>query len=213
MWGSNTWQLQLPAKNEYLTLASPLENDYVSKQVQAKVGTNSTSNVNVEIRKAGTSRSITTLACARGGATDCISTLDTTQLADGRYEMIAKSGTSNAFSEVRSFYVVNQVPTNLSIDFSGADVDLTQPVKGRIEFNLTTKSSSVPFHSVTLLLRQNGQVIAQRTTDMVLPSMKVGFRTNTLPNGDYELLFRGELPAAGQVITTDSKSMTLKFKN
>jgi hypothetical protein len=66
---------------------------------------------------------------------------------------------------------------------------------------------------VTLLLLQNGQIVASRETDVVLPSMTVGFRTNVLPNGSYQLLFRGELSAAGKVITADSKPVTLQFKN
>jgi hypothetical protein len=211
--GSNTWQFQLPAKTEYLTIASPAENEYVSGQVQAKVGTNSTANLNVDIRKAGTRAVITTLSCVQSGTAGCVSALDTTTLADGHYEMVAKTGAANGFSEVRSFYVVNQVPQTLGISFQGHDVDLTQAVSDRIEFDLTTLTSSVPFHSVTLLLLQNGQIVASRETDVVLPSMTVGFRTNVLPNGSYQLLFRGELSAAGKVITADSKPVTLQFKN
>jgi len=211
--GSNTWQFKLPSKAEYLTITSPAESDYLSGQYQTKVGTSSTGNVNVEVRKPGDTRAITSLSCIQSGTAACVSALDTTALEDGRYEMIAKTGASNAFSQVRSFYVVNHAPTNLTINYTGADVDLTQPVTGRIEFNIQTTTSSVPFHSITMLVRQNGKILAQRTTTVILPSMKLGFRTNTLPDGDYELLFRGEMTAAGKTITVDSNVNTLTFHN
>jgi C1A family cysteine protease len=208
---SSTWQFQVPTKNEYLTISGPAENDYVSGNYQIKVGNNTSDNLNVDVRQAGTQKSIAMLTCARTNKSECISVLDTTQLADGRYEAIAKSGSSNSFSQTRSFYVVNHTPENLSL--SVESTDLSKPLAGRPEFDIDAQSGSVPFHHVTFFLRQNGKIVAQRTIDVVLPKMKFGFRTNTVPNGNYELFFRGEIPAAGKIYSAESKIANVSIKN
>jgi hypothetical protein len=210
---SETWQFQVPADSEYMTVTTPAENEYVSGQYQTKVSNNSHANVNIEIRKAGSDRAVTTLACIQSDG-GCVSAVDTSQLPDGRYEMVANTGTTNGFSQVRSFWVVNTAPENLSLHYVGAaGVDLTKPLSDRPTFNLTTTTSGVPFHSIRMMVRQNGKILSERETDVVLPAMVLGFRTNTLPNGVYEFFFRGELTAAGQSIVVDSNIEKLTFQN
>jgi len=211
--GVSTWQFEIPHHNEYLTIASPAENDYISGNYSMHVGDSTQDNLNIEIRQAGTSKALMNLSCAKEGASDCVSVLDTRTLADGHYEAVAKSGSAQSFSLARSFYVVNQEPKNLSIQFTGVDVDLTKPLEGRVEFNVYPHSDSVPFHGVAMVISQNGKVITTRTTEGVVPSMKVGFRTNTLPNGAYDIFFRGDLPANGKVLTVDSPVAHVTFQN
>ncbi len=208
---SSTWQFQVPSEKAYLTIESPSENDYVSGQYQVKAGTNSSDNLQVSVRKVG-SKDVVTLSCTKNGTDSCVSVLDTTALTDGRYEMSTSIGSTSTFTQVRSFYVVNHLPTNMSIKFSGDGVDLTKPLKDRIVFNVSTTSSPVPFHNISFQVRKNGQVVAQRTTDLVLNEMKLGFRTNSLPDGEYDILFHGELPAAGKLYTVDSPVMHVIFK-
>jgi C1A family cysteine protease len=214
--GSETWQFQVPTEKQYLSVQSPSENEYVSGQYAAKVDSNSPDNLQVEVRAAGASAKSAnpvTLACVAGG-TGCVTALDTTTLPDGRYELLAKVAGSKIFSQVRSFYVANSVPKNLTITFVGdAGVDMTQPLSDRPVFVVTSTASPNPFEHMSFVLRQNGKVIASRASDLVLPTMKIGFRTNTVPNGDYEILFEGVVHGAGKLYTIDSPAVKVTFKN
>ena len=211
--GAETWQFQLPAKSEFLSVITPAENDYVSGTVKAQISLNGTGTTTVQVRKSGTTTALSTLPCAASSTTACVATLDTSTLADGHYEMIAKSTTTNVFSLVRSFYVVNHAPTTLTLSYTGDGIDTTKPLTDWETFNVTATSSSVPFQSVSYLIRQNGVIMMQRETDVVLNKMVIGFHTNMVPNGTYDVFFRGVLPAAGKVITVDSNVQTFQFKN
>jgi C1A family cysteine protease len=210
---SDTWQFQLPAKSEFLSVTSPTENDYVSGTIRTTVALNGTGTTTVDVRKSGSTEALSSLPCTMSGSSGCVATLNTTTLPDGRYEMIARTSETNVFSQVRSFYVVNHVPTNLAISYTGNKISLTKTLTDRVEFAVKTTSSSVPFQSVSIMVRQNGQIVSQRETDTVLSSMVIGFRTNTVPNGSYDVFFRGVLPAAGKLLTVDSNVATLNFKN
>ena len=213
--GADTWQLKVPNKNEYILVKSPVENQYMSGDSSISVGNTSNGNINVEIRKTGIAKVINAFSCVKSDSNECKAKVDTRNLEDGRYELIAKSENSNGFSEVRSFYSVNHAPQNMSIHFMGAQgFDLSKPQKARIQFDITTQTTSVPFANLTMILQDKaGKVVTSRTTDIVLGSMRLGFRTNTVPNGNYNLFFRGTLPIAGQVLTLDSNVIPVRFQN
>jgi C1A family cysteine protease len=211
--GSETWHFNVPTDTQYLTIQSPSENEYVSGQYSAKIESNTPNNLQVEVRATGAKTgSPVTLSCVAGG-NGCVTALDTSTLPDGRYEMIAKAPGSKTFSQVRSFYVANQVPSNLTLSFVGDGVDLTQPLTDRPVFDLTTTSTPNPLESVTFYVRQDGKVLAQRATNLVLNQMKFGFHTNSLPNGDYEIQFVGVVHGAGKLYTVSSPALKVTFKN
>ena len=74
-------------------------------------------------------------------------------------------------------------------------------------------SDPIPMKSVTFIVKKDGQVVAQRRTDIVLESMKLGFRTTNHANGTYEILFRGEMPFQGSVVTVESAPRTVTIRN
>ena len=141
--------------------------------------------------------------------------LNTLSLEDGRYELVAQSASNPAMrSHARGFTVVNHVP-EMSITFRSADgTDLTRPVKGRLEFFVDTMTSSVPMQKVDLVVTKlDGTPVTKRTTDVVLPNMKLGFRFNSIPDGDYLIFYRGYLPAAGAMRTVESTKIQVKNQN
>lgn len=211
--GSNTWQFEVPTQNEYLTISSPTENAYVSGSTSIRVSQVTRNNLNVEIRQVATKKTVTTLACTKSGTSECISILDTTPLADGRYEASINSGDGNGFSQVRSFYVSNQTPQNLAIQITGASVDLTKPLKDRIDVSVATQAAPIPFDHVIMFVRQNGKVMSQKRIDGSVAKMKVGFNTKLLPNGEYELQFRGEITSSGKLYSVDSSPVKVVLKN
>jgi len=119
-----------------------------------------------------------------------------------------------ALSQVKEFFVVNHEPRS-SISFKGSDgVDLKVPQKGRIEFDIDIKASPVIPQKVTFYVEDaSGKVVAKRVTDQVVEQMRLGFRTNILPNGKYTIYYTAETPFNGQMIAAVSNKEVLTTRN
>ena len=76
-----------------------------------------------------------------------------------------------------------------------ANVDLSQPLTDRIVFDLTSSSgdASVPLSQVTLHVAKDGHEIVSKSSFLVLPQMTLGWRTNSIPDGKYEIWLSGSL--------------------
>lgn len=212
--GSSTFGFTILPKDNYVSFEFPQENDYVTGNVQLITKFAKDVRFTIKLNKAG-SLDFTTLGCEKLNDTKCINNLNTKTLADGKYELSVQAlDNSKLFSTVRSFTVLNSVPV-MNVSFVGATgVDLAKPVTGRIEFDITTKSSPVSIQKIDfLVLDSNGKVVSKRTTDVVLPKMKLGFRTNSVPNGKYDILYRATITVGGKTYTQDSNKFRITTSN
>jgi C1A family cysteine protease len=205
----NTWAYQTAAEDNYISIQSPNSHEYVSGSKVIQIAQAKAAPSEVVIK--GDIDSINTIAC-QSANTACELSVDTTNLKDGRYEVYAKSNSKK--SQVRDFLVLNHEPTT-TISFAGASgIDLKKPQSGRIEFDIDVKASPVIPQKVTFYVEDSkGLVVAKRVTDEVVEQMRLGFRTNTVPNGTYTLYYTAETPFAGSMVTAVSNKEVITTKN
>ncbi|HWU43875.1 MAG TPA: hypothetical protein VN132_10565, partial [Bdellovibrio sp.] len=116
-------------------------------------------------------------------------------------------------SERHFFYVVNQAP-QLNVSFTGVPgTDLRKDLKGRIEMAITTSSSSVPLSSIVFHRRGPDGKDETRTASVVPAALTMGWRTNLVSNGAYELWYVGHLKSNGLDLTVESAHQTVNVKN
>ena len=60
---------------------------------------------------------------------------------------------------------------------------------------------------------ETGKVVAKRVTDEVVEQMRLGFRTNIVPNGKYTIYYTAETPFDGNIITAVSNKEVITTKN
>ncbi len=206
----STWAYQTAKEDNYISIQSPSNHDYLSgeKKIQVALEKPAAS----EIVISGETDHVKLLACQGSSTTSCDLSVDTSTLKDGRYEIYAKSGSKQ--SQVKEFFVLNHEPQS-TISFKGSDgVDLKRPQKGRIEFDIDVKASPVIPQKVTFIVEDaSGKIVAKRVTDEVVEQMRLGFRTNTLPNGKYTIYYTTETPFNGQMISAVSNKEILTTKN
>ncbi|HAZ14925.1 MAG: hypothetical protein A2X86_21345 [Bdellovibrionales bacterium GWA2_49_15] len=203
---------EIPTKNNYVTVMMP-DNSYVSGVMDVKAQFGRDDNFQITIRKPG-STFAASLPCQKSEQTECLASFDTAGMAEGKYEVFASSESDAQLkSMIKSFVVINSTPV-MSANFKPSGFSMEQPLKGRVEFDVTTTSAPVPMQTLEFLVVDSSQrVVARKLYDVVLPAMKLGFRTNSLPNGQYEIFFRGSLPSEGKTYSVDSTHHRVTFKN
>jgi C1A family cysteine protease len=215
---SETWAYDIRPKSGYLTVAAPLDKQYVSGSFEFRAqsqGLSETDIANVYFRVVDANqRQVIGSACSATTDQDCILTVDTTRLSEGRYEISAESSSAAVKSQTRAFYVINSEPKlELSFD-AAAGTDLTKPLSDRPEFMVHAKSSPVPMEHVEFrAIDADGKIVAIKGNDDVLNEMKMGWRTTTVPDGNYQILFHGELSYLGTTYSVDSKPVSVSVKN
>jgi hypothetical protein len=209
--GSSTIGFQIDLAPNPISVISPKENDYVSGEV--KVSTQSLRSDDVEIKLMKNGAVVETLQSRHVNKTKSETILSTSHLEDGKYELVATSAKDASKSVVRGFAVVNSVPS-MSITTQMIGVDASKPISGRPEFNVQVTSAPIMMQKIDFVVTDlYGKQITKRTTDVVLKNMKLGFRTNTLPNGQYYFFFRGYMPANGRVYTSESSKIKVTVAN
>jgi hypothetical protein len=191
--------------HDTVSVMSPAENDYVSGEVMVKTQSSRSGDFDVKLMKDGKEISTT-----RSG-----SAINTNGLEDGKYEMLAVSTTDvTVKSFTRGFTVMNGHPS-MHISFTSADdTNYGGPVTDRHLFNITVDSTPVMPQTLDIMLTDtNGKLVTKRTTDVVLKSMKLGFRFNSVPSGDYIIFFRANMPSGGKMMSVDSDKMRVTIKN
>jgi len=206
----NTWAYQTTPEDNYISIQSPTDHEYVSGQKNIQIGLAKAATSEVVI--SGETDTLNLTGCLGAQTQSCTQSLDTTSLKDGRYEVYAKTGDKK--SQVREFLIINHEPQT-SITFSGAeDVDLSRPQSGRIEFNIDVKAHPVVPQKVTFMVEDlNGKVMLKRVTDEVVEQMRLGFRTNAIPNGKYRIYYKAETPFNNQMVTNISNIETITISN
>jgi C1A family cysteine protease len=208
--GSSTIGFQIDTNPNPISIVSPKENDYVSGDV--KVGTQSLRSDDVSIKLMKNGVEVEKLQSRHVNTLKSETLLQTSHLADGNYELVAVSSKDNSKSVVRGFSVANSVPSmNISMQMIDAD---PSKLSGRPEFNVQVSSSPIMMQKIDFVVTNlSGKLITKRTTDVVLKNMKLGFRTNSIPNGQYYFFFRGYYPAAGKVYTSESSKLKVNIQN
>lgn len=210
---SETWSLDVGDNAPKVAVTYPDNQAYISGAVsfQAEVtGGKSFFSEPVKFTVASDANDIQTLDCNATATGQCQIAVDTTQMKEGHYTIVAQGTDTGMKSQVRDFYIINSVP-HMSLSFvPAAGVDLTQPLTGRPEFVITAQSTPVTMQHVVLqVLDQSGKVVSSKDNPDVLPTMQMGWRTMTVPDGQYTLRFHGELPYNGTMYSVDSASVAI----
>jgi hypothetical protein len=213
--GGETWSLQLPSANAFLSVQSPGDREFVSGKYTLSLNANGVNALTSTFHLTGPDGStLPSIACSTATASGCSAQWDTTQVAEGRYEIYADASVSGVRSQVREFFVINSVP-QMSLSMQPASgVDLSQPQNGRPEFNITATYSPVPMQDVQFqVLDSTGKVISYADNPFVIPSMTIGWRTMDAANGTYTVRAQGTTTYKGQVYTVNSNTFQMIIQN
>jgi C1A family cysteine protease len=212
--GRSTWSFDIPTATGAVSVLNPRDYSYVSASfdfngISSFSGTDSLSySVYDKDNKA-----VWSGVCQ--GA-ECSAKFDSTKFADGRYEIQARAnnphGDSLGMSSRQFFYVVNQAPS-LQLSFAGKNVDLSQPVKDRIEFSVTAQSSSVPMSSLEFHFKDAAGKETSRKAEVVLNQMTLGWRTPAVPNGAYDVWMVGRVKSNTTDTVVQSAHTTITVQN
>ncbi len=207
--GDSTWAFQTNPEDNYISIQSPADHEYVSGEKNIKVTLAKAAPSEVVIK--GETDQVNVVACQGANTQSCELSIDTANLKDGRYEVYAKSNSKR--SQVREFLVVNHEPQS-SISFQATRADLKKPLKGRVEFDIDVKASPViPQRVIFYVEDEQGKVVTKRVTDVVVEQMRLGFRTNVLANGKYTIYYTAETPFNGQIVTAVSNKEVITTQN
>ena len=210
----STYQFIVPPAGGYVALQNPKDYSYYSGTMTMEGFSTfkSTTGMNFVITDPQ-DKVVRTSNC---GANKCSANLDTTKLADGRYTAILTATNGNqtlGSSQPQFFYIANGRP-NLTLSFSGHGVDLTKPVKDRLVFDIQAAASPVPMSQLDFYFKDSsGKVTGSRTTFVVLPKTTMGWRTNTVPNGTYEIWMVGRLNTNNKKSSIETPHTTITVKN
>ncbi len=213
--GEETWSYEVKPESVYVSILSPSDRAHVSGHTELKVEMKGVSDASAQFIITDDQGKITALDCqASQGSQKCGINFDSASLKDGHYQIQSQSKASKIRSQVREFFVVNQVP-KLELSFKGAaNTDLSRPLSGRPEILIEAKSGLVPFAFIEFrVMDSRGKLIAVKRNEYVLPSMKMGWRTSTIPNGRYHILVHGELTVHGKTYFVDSLAREVTVRN
>jgi C1A family cysteine protease len=219
--GSDTWSYEIQTAAKYISVTSPKEKEYISDVFEFSMNSHGISSrdaakMHFHIRD-GKKHEVAVLDCPQTKNGTCTVSFDTRSLKEGRYEVYAQSGTrlrSKITSQVRAFVIINSPPV-MSLSFEAAKgTNLAKPLRDRPEFFVHAKSTPVPMQHVEFrALDEDGNIAAIKTNDDVLEEMKMGWRTITVPDGKYKILFHGETTYNGQVYSIDTEPMAVTVRN
>jgi C1A family cysteine protease len=210
--GRQTWLFQVPVMNFYVSTQFPRNYSYISGNTQfvgdASLSTTDSLQFNITGSKS--------LSASCKGA-PCGYNLDSTSLADGRYEVetvaLDSTGKTLGTSAKEFFYVLNSEP-KMSLFFKGAGtLDLSKPQKGRIEFVLSLTSTPVPMSSIEFHSIGPDGVEKIRSSEVVIDQMKIGWRTNTALNGIHKVWMVGKIKTTTSEFEVKTPVVEVKVLN
>lgn len=214
--GIDTFAYVLPPVNGYVSLQTPKNYTYTTGQVTLSGFSTFKNTAQMTfVLQDDRGKALWTANC--NDPSMCQSQLNTTNLPDGQYTMTltATNGSSTlGSSNPQIFYVANNKP-KLGLSFTaGFGMDFSKPVSGRITFDIQTSSSSVPMSELTFYYKDaSGQNKGSRTTYVVLPKMSSGWRTPTVPNGQYEIWMVGKVKTNAFETSVETAHQTITVTN
>ncbi len=212
--GNETYALEVPKYNGYVTVRAPDNRAIVAGKMTASAESTFAGLQKLEVTVVDAQNQVkSTYDCATQAK--CAAEFETTTWADGTYQIFSTAtiaGKSQETSQRQFFYVENTAP-KMSLNFEGKDVNLTQPVKGRIVFNIHAASGAAPLSTLKLIAKQNGQIVYTRGTNIALPEMTLGWRTVSVPNGEYDVFLTGTQVVNDQTSSVESNHFTITVNN
>ncbi|WP_413294679.1 C1 family peptidase [Bdellovibrio sp. HCB185ZH] len=213
--GDDTWLYKMQPLAGGVSVESPNDYSYFTKVVPVKATStfSSTDSLAVAIYNSQ-NQVVASMNCLTA---DCAQDLDVSSLADGRYEVqvyaMGTRGEKVGSSERHFFYIVNQAPT-VGITFKGYDgTDLSKALNGRIQMEVASTTSSVPLSSIEFHHVGPDGKDQVRTASIVPARMTMGWRTNLVPNGQYEIWFTGHVKSNGMDVVVESPRQKVKVAN
>ncbi|MGZ3774089.1 MAG: C1 family peptidase [Pseudobdellovibrionaceae bacterium] len=213
--GDDTWLYSLPKLTGGVSVLSPDDHSYFTKVVPVKASSSyaATDTLSVSIFNSE-NKAVVSISCA---SATCAQELDISSLSDGKYEIqiyaMNNRGEQLGSSERHFFYVANQKP-QMSMSFQGAgSVNLKTPLKGRVQFEINANSDTVPMSSVDFHRRGPNGKEEVRSAFVVPSKLVMGWRTNLVENGQYEVWFVGHLKSNGMDISVESEHQTVTVRN
>ncbi len=211
---NETWSYNVASPKGYVSVTNPHGRMFLAGTVdlQATSTFAHTTNVQMTIENE-VGKPMKVLSCSES---PCQVAFDTKALPDGKYEIFAESvsDAGRTVSEHEQFFVMNSTPT-VTLSYTMQDgVDLTKPLTDRIVFNLTSSTgTAVPLSAIRFHVAQNGQEVYTTHANIVLNQMTMGWRTNTVADGNYDIWFTGEISAGTNVAAFDSPRVHVTTKN
>ena len=214
--GAETWGFETPTASGYVAVNSPSERDYISGvyPFSAKVTSSSNQNLIFHIQDESGADQLK-VSCSTTSTEECVAQVDTHQLKEGHYQVYVENANApSSKSQYREFFVLNSEP-KLRLSFAPANgVNLSAPLKDRPEFLVKASVAPVPIQHVEFrAIDKDGKIAARKSNNNVLAQMKMGWRTITVPDGQYQILFHGETNYNGKVYSVDSPSVKVTVKN
>lgn len=212
----STWQFVVPAAGGYASTVYPKDYTYLNGVTQFSGSSTFAATAGLKFNIFDkSSKQVLNIACE---SAPCSAAIDTTKLADGRYEVetAAVDATGKVLgSSVREFfYIVNNEP-KLTLSFKGhSGLDLSKPLKDRVEFEAASTAAPVPMSSLEFHIKNlaTGETKV-RLSEVVLDKMVLGWRTNLVANGEYELWMVGKLKAGNKESKVETARIKVKTQN
>lgn len=212
-----TWAYHVPQAQGYVTVRNPHGRKFISGVVQLDAESTfpQTTALELTVYSNGSATAVNLPSCDHS---PCMRSLDTTKLPNGKYEVYASAQWGvgkTTTSEHEQFFVFNGKP-KLTIGYKMENgVDLTQPLTDRIVFDLTssTGESSVPLSQVALHVVKDGKEIETKASFLVLPQMTLGWRTNSVADGKYEIWVSGGLTTSSSTVSVETPHLTVTTHN
>jgi C1A family cysteine protease len=200
--GDETWSYDVAPAAGYVSLVSPRVYSALGGVAELKAQTNYANAIGLRFDIAAhTANNFTAdfnadlyALSAQCSGKACAAQINTAQLPDGVYTITpvalgASGELGRGAPELIS--IVNSAP-QMSISFDGVPgTDLSHPVTDRIVFRIQATSSPVPMTKIVFHYKDAAGLEKTKTSLSVLPTMTLGWRTNTVPNGTYEIWFTG----------------------
>jgi C1A family cysteine protease len=218
--GKDTISFEIPAMGGAVSILNPRDYNYITNEMEFRAQSTYPSTDSIALSVRGSNDQVVWGASCKPGekSVTCSSTFESLDFNDGRYEIEALAlnsrGERLGVSARQLFYVVNEKP-ELKLSFQGLEnSDLEKDLTGRIEFDISTSTSSVPMSSMDFYFKslESGEV-KSRLVEVVLPRMTMGWRTPAIANGRYEIWFAGHIKSNGMNVTVDSPHKIITIKN
>lgn len=213
--GNNTWSFEVPTIGGAISLSSPRDYSYMTglASLTANSTFNNTDGISYTVY-GDNNQAVWSGACQ---SQNCSLNFDSTPFPDGRYEIQALAtnaqGNTLGASTKQFFYIVNHRP-ELKLSFTGAgQLDLNKPLKGRVEFAVAAQSSGVPMSALEFHFKDSAGKETIRVANVVLDQMTTGWRTNLIPNGDYEIWMVGRLQSNSLNFSTETPHTKITIEN
>jgi len=213
--GDETWSYVMPSLAGAVSVGSPVDYSYYSGQVALKSRSTYPGSDSLSVTFFDQNGKAAWSGSCNGNS--CDQAVDVSGLADGRYEVQSTAmdihGQSLGQSTRQFFYVVNNKPT-MTLSFVGKGSDLSKPLKGRMEVEITpSTSNNIPMSSVTFHYQGADGVDHTRDAFVVLPGMSMGWRTNLSANGTYQIWMTGHMKTNSFDQVVETPHVTVQTQN